>query len=66
LHQGKYSIAVEYQVGAGPVGPNRDSLTPGIMVSVSKLSLVKTDQEGPLVVNAAEISPKTSSKPKKS
>ncbi|GAB2562713.1 hypothetical protein GCM10027066_02630 [Dyella jejuensis] len=66
LHEGKFNLAVEYQVGSGPIGPNKESLVPGIMVAFSRLNLVKADKDGPLVVDASEVNPRPRSKSRKS
>lgn len=57
IHDGNYDLLLEYQIGVGMVGPGPDALTPGAMVGISRVGLVKSAMEGPTTVNAAIINP---------
>ncbi|MBB6243091.1 hypothetical protein [Rhodanobacter sp. MP1X3] len=65
-HEGKYDLLVEYQIGAGPIGPTPENRVPGIMVGFAKLGLSTSTQDGPLTVDAAVENPKPKSKAKQS
>lgn len=66
LHEGHYTLVVEFQVGTGPVGPDRENLTPGAMLGVSKVGLMPTKEaDGVLTVDAKNINPTTTSKSRK-
>jgi hypothetical protein len=63
LHDGSYDLLLEFQIGMGMVGPGPEALTPGAMVGISKVGLIKSAVDGPTTVNAAIINPaKKSSK----
>lgn len=57
LTEGIYDLVVEFQIGIGAVGPDKDSLLPGAMIGVSKVGLVPTTKQGPNTVDAALINP---------
>lgn len=58
LHEGRYNLLLEFQIGAGDVGPDQASQTPGIMVGISKVGLVPAPPvDGPTTVNAAIVNP---------
>lgn len=57
LTEGIYDLVVEFQIGIGAVGPDKDSLLPGAMIGVSKVGLVLTTKQGPNTVDAALINP---------
>ena len=48
---------VEYQIGTGAVGPDKDNLVPGAMIGVSRIGLMPTTKLGPNTVDAALINP---------
>lgn len=60
LHNGKYDISIEFNIGVGAVGPNEQSRLPGAMIAVSRIGVMQANQDGPATVNAAEINPKPS------
>ncbi|MEA2061163.1 MAG: hypothetical protein U9P10_11790 [Thermodesulfobacteriota bacterium] len=55
LKEGKYELLLEFSIGMGNVGPTPETRVPGAMVGVSKIGLVKTEKDGPLTINAAEL-----------
>lgn len=55
LKKGAYDLLLEYQIGTGGVGPDKDSLVPGVMIGVCRVGLVSAAREGPNSVDAAEI-----------
>ncbi len=57
LHEGKYDLAVEFQIGVGPVGPDQANMLPGAIVAVSKIGLVPTTLDGAGVVDAGQVNP---------
>ena len=58
LHDGKYDISIEFNIGVGAVGPDEQSRLPGAMIAVSRIGVMQANQDGPATVNAAEINPK--------
>jgi hypothetical protein len=57
---------IEFQIGIGPVGPNKESLAPGAMVGVTRFGLAPAIKAGEQTVDAAEINPaQKSERPKK-
>ncbi len=66
LHEGHFDLMLEFQIGIGPVGPNRESLSPGASIGVTRFGLTPSVNPGEQTVNAAEINPapkKARSKP---
>ena len=59
--EGKFELQVEFQIGAGPFGPEPAKLVPSIIVGVAKIALVEAKSEGPLVIDAASIASKSKS-----
>lgn len=63
LHQGCYTLIVEFQVGTGAVGPTRESTVPGAMIGVAKVGLMPTTEAGPTTIDASVVNP--AKKPRK-
>jgi hypothetical protein len=63
LTDGLYDLLVEYQIGTGAVGPDKDNLVPGAMIGVSRLGLVPATKPGPNTINASLVNP--AKKPRK-
>lgn len=63
LKQGDYDLLVEYQIGTGAVGPDKDNMMPGAMIGVARIGLIPATTIGPTTVNAALVNP--AKKPKK-
>lgn len=57
LHEGRFDLLVEYQIGVGPVGPDPASFVPGIMFGVARVGLMAAAGEGPTSVDAAVANP---------
>jgi hypothetical protein len=58
LHEGRYDLLVEYQIGMGAFGPDPASTTPGAMIGISKVGLMPAQGDGPTSVDAAIVNPK--------
>lgn len=57
LRQGAFELLVEYQLGAGPVGPDKEHLSPGLMIGISKVGLMSVAKSGPTTVDASVVNP---------
>lgn len=57
LHEGRYELLIEFKIGTGMVGIDKESLTPGAMFGVSKIGLAKSKSDGPMTVDASIINP---------
>ena len=57
LTEGMYDLMVEYHIGTGAVGPDKENLVPGAMIGVSRLGLVPSTKPGPNTVDASAINP---------
>ena len=57
LTEGMYDLMVEYHIGTGAVGPDKENLVPGAMIGVSRLGLVPATKPGPNTVDASAINP---------
>ena len=66
LHEGRYKLLFEFQIGVGGVGPSQASLAPGLLIGLSKFGLMATTEEGPLTVDAAVVNPVKKSRKKSS
>lgn len=65
IHEGFWSIAVEFTFAATSAGPSKDELLPSGIVGVSKLGLNKSDKEGILTFDAAKLNPEKKTAAKK-
>lgn len=59
LHEGRYDLTIEFQVGVGSVGPDKGPRAPGVAVGIAKIGLSRSTAEGPMTVDAAESNPPT-------
>ncbi len=57
LNEGIFDLMVEYQIGIGAVGPDKDSLVPGAMIGISRVGLIPTTKLGPNTVDASQVNP---------
>lgn len=57
LTEGTYDLMVEFQIGTGAVGPDKDNPLPGVTTGVSRVGLIPTAKAGPNTVDAALINP---------
>lgn len=42
IHEGTFKLMVEFQIGQGPVGPDKENPIPGLLLGVSKVGLLST------------------------
>lgn len=57
IHEGTFDLMLEYQIGTGAIGPDKDNLFPGAMIGVSRIGLVATSKIGPTTVDASVVNP---------
>lgn len=57
IHEGRFDLLVEFQIGMGAVGPDPSALTPGAMIGVSRIGLAPSRSDGPTTVDAAVANP---------
>lgn len=57
LNEGVFDLMVEFQIGVGAIGPDKDKAVPGAMIGVSKIGLLPSKIPGPNTVDAAVINP---------
>lgn len=60
LHEGIYSLSIEFNIGVGKVGPDKESTNPGVMIGIAKIGLnssPSSDLDEPTVVDAAIVNP---------
>jgi hypothetical protein len=59
LHEGLYNLSFQFQIAVGAVGPSQELICPGAMMGISRIGLLKTEEEKANIhtVNAAEINP---------
>lgn len=57
LNSGRYDLLVEFQIGLGAVGPNKQSPLPGAMFGISKVGLIPSQKDGATTVDAALVNP---------
>lgn len=66
LTDGLYDLLVEYHIGTGAVGPDKENLVPGAMIGVSRLGLVPSTKSGPNTIDASLANPAKKSRKKAS
>lgn len=64
LHEGRFDLLVEFQIGMGAVGPDPAALTPGAMIGVSRIGLMPSRTDGPTTVDASIVNPAKKSRKK--
>lgn len=57
IHEGRYDLLIEFQIGMGAVGPDPASLNPGAMIGVSKVGLMPAKGNAPTSVDAMLVNP---------
>ena len=57
LHDGLYDLMTHFSIGTGPVGPSLNELSPGLMVGLTGVGLIKVTTAGPNSVDASQINP---------
>lgn len=66
LHEGRYDLLIEFQIGMGLFGPNPEMTNPGAMVSVRKIGLIKSSPvDSPMTVDASLVNPLNKTRSKK-
>lgn len=55
LREGTYSLWVEFMIGSGPIGPDKEKLMPGVMIGVARVGLIAADSSGPATVDAGMV-----------
>jgi hypothetical protein len=55
LREGMFDLMVEFQLGTGAVGPDKEHALPGLMIGIAKIGLVPSTKSGPTTVNASEV-----------
>ena len=65
LRAGRFDLMIEYQLGTGGVGPDKEGLLPGLMIGIARVGLVPSTQPGALTVDAREVNPPTKSRRRK-
>lgn len=62
IKTGTFDLMVEYQLGTGAVGPDKEHLLPGLMIGIAKVGLVPSPKPGPTTVDASEANPQLKTK----
>lgn len=57
IHEGLYDLFLEYRMGFGVFGPSPTDILPSAILGLSKLSITRVAQLGPLTVDASEVNP---------
>lgn len=57
VHEGLYDLFLEYRMGFGVFGSSPTDMLPSAILGLSKLSITKVTQLGPLTVDASEVNP---------
>ena len=59
LHEGFYDLMTQFHIGTGAVGPSPEELSPGLMIGLTRIGLVKVPIAGPNSVDASQVNPAT-------
>lgn len=57
LHEGFYDLLVQFNIGLGAVGPDVSSRSPGAMISLAKMGLIRSSAESGTAVDAGVVNP---------
>ncbi len=57
LHEGRYELIVEFQLGKGAISPEPGTSLPGLIFGVSKVGLIPSAADGATGVDAAISNP---------
>lgn len=63
IHEGRYDLLVEFQIGTGPIGSDPANKIPGAVIGISKVGLRVSSESNLNSVDAAMVNPQ--SKPPK-
>ena len=60
LHEGLWTVAFEFGLGAAILGPTPEQAKPSAIVSIMRVQLVRqpAEQPNPLALDAAKVNPK--------
>ena len=65
IHEGVWSLVVEFGLAALNMGPDDDQLSPTAVVPVQKIGITRVDKVNSLSVDAADVNPLSTTKAKK-
>lgn len=57
LHEGKYDLLMEFQIGTGMFGPTEETKCPSAFIGVSNIGLIPSLMDSPTTVDAAKVNP---------
>jgi hypothetical protein len=57
IHEGFWQIYVEFGIAAAIVATGPDQFSPAAIVPVSKIGILRMEQEAPLTVDATKVNP---------
>lgn len=55
ITEGLWTIGVAFQMGAAIMGPEPSKVRPSAVISIDKILLTKTEEDGPLTVDASKL-----------
>lgn len=65
IHEGMYDLGLEFQIGVGNFGPNKEKAYPGAAIGLAGIKLVESAAMGPHTVDAAKCNPAATASEKK-
>lgn len=65
IHEGRYNLAMEFQISSGAVGPDPTHLLPGLVIGMAKVGLSASITDDPTTVDAALVNPAKPARKKK-
>lgn len=65
IHEGLWSLSIQFGITAANAGPNDDDLMPAAIVPVLKIGIQQTEKVNNLTVDAAEVNPPPTSRKKR-
>lgn len=57
IHEGRYDLLMEFQIGTGMFGPTPEATCPSAMIGFSSIGLMPSLPNSPVAVDAAEVNP---------
>jgi hypothetical protein len=63
IHEGLWTLAVQFGLGATNAGPSEEELKPSAIVAVLTLGIARADKATNLTVDASVVNPAPASKP---
>jgi hypothetical protein len=58
IHDGFWQIYVEFAISAANIAIGPDQFSPAAIVPITKIGLMKMEQEAPLTIDASRVNPK--------